>query len=61
MIIQGCLLDLLLTVKSTLVISTTIHSSNRLSRSENLVSVFSMEILKRVTNYCGKEEKFGSD
>ena len=38
-------------VQSTLVISTSLHLNNRLSRSGNLVYVFSMEILQQVSKY----------
>ena len=33
------------------------YSDNRLSRSENLVPVFNMEIYQQVAKYCAKEEK----
>ena len=42
-------------IKSTLVISTSLISNNRLSQSVILVPVFNMEILEQVTKYCGKE------
>ena len=43
-------------IQYTLVISTLLIE-NCLSRSENLVSVFNMEILQQVTKYRGKDEK----
>ena len=43
-------------VQSTLVISNSLISINRLSRSENLVPVLT-ENYQQATKYCGKEEK----
>ena len=43
-------------VQSTLVISNSLISNNRLSRSENLVPVLT-QIYQQATKYCGKEEK----
>ena len=37
------------------VISTSLIPNNRLSRSENMVPVFNIEILQKVTKYCGEE------
>ena len=46
------------TLQSTLVISTSHISNNRLSRIENLVSVLILKSYQQITKYCGKEEKF---
>ena len=45
-----------LQIQLTLVISNSLISNNRLSRSENLVLVLT-EIYQQATKYCGKEEK----
>ena len=47
-------------LQPTLIISTSLNSNNRLSGSENLVPIFSMETLQQVTKYCEKEEKLGN-
>ena len=44
-------------VQSTLVISNSLISNNRLSRSEKSGPCFNTEIYQQVTKYCGKEEK----
>ena len=45
-------------IQLTLVISTSLISNNRLSRSENLICPWlNMKILQQVKKYCGKEEK----
>ena len=44
-------------IQSTLVISNSFLSNNRLSRSENLVHVLTQRSTNRQTKYCGKEEK----
>ena len=43
-------------IQSTLVISNSLISNNRLSRSENLVPVLT-EIYQQETKYCGQEEE----
>ena len=50
----GVILTLL---QSSLVISNSLISNHRLSRSENLVPVLNTEIYQQATKYCGKEEK----
>ena len=44
-------------IQSTLVSSTLLISNNRLSRSKILVPVLTWKSKKKVTKYCGKEEK----